>query len=301
MNEFLDDQGDRFMTRRAVSLILCGSVALLGSACATKTFVQEQVNASEDKLSQQMTAGHTEQETKLRETSDRIGETRQAVDIADQRLNGLDLRVGEVGSRASNAETRADQAAAATRDAEARLSQRLAGRNRYRLLETRAVYFESGRTDVRSQDAAELDAAAKAITADPNAILELQGFADSRGSDRHNLELARDRVEAVMRYLVQRHGIELRQVRSITMGKVEPVPGEKTTAETLAKARRVDMRLLAPWSSWEDSVGRARPTAPENAAASEPRGPSTMSALPPRGELAEFLKTLTPTDLGGAR
>lgn len=289
------------MTRRAVSLILCGSVTLLGSACATKTFVQEQVNASEDKLSQQMTAGHTEQETKLRETEDRIGETRQAVDIADQRLNGLDLRVGEVGSRASNAETRADQAAAATRDAEARLSQRLAGRNRYRLLETRAVYFESGRTDVRSQDAAELDAAAKAITADPNAILELQGFADSRGSDRHNLELARDRVEAVMRYLVQRHGIELRQVRSITMGKVEPVPGEKTTAETLAKARRVDMRLLAPWSSWEDSVGRARLTAPENTAAPEPRGPSTMSALPPRGELAEFLKTLTPTDLGGAR
>jgi len=48
VNEFLDDQGDRFMTRRAVSLILCGSVALLGSACATKTFVQEQVNASED-------------------------------------------------------------------------------------------------------------------------------------------------------------------------------------------------------------------------------------------------------------
>lgn len=290
------------MTRRAVSLILCGAVTLLGSACATKTFVQEQVNASEDKLSQQMTAGHTEQETKMRAAEDRIGETRQAVDVADQRLNGLDLRVGEVGSRASSAETRADQATAAARDAEARLSQRLAGRNRYRLLETRAVYFESGRTDIRSQDAGELDEAAKAIMADPNAILELQGFADSRGGDRYNLELARDRVEAVMRYLVQRHGIELRQLRYITMGKVEPVPGEKPTAETLAKARRVDMRLLAPWSSWEDSVGQASPTVPEQTATPttpEPRGPSTISALPPRGELAEFLKTLAPTDLGG--
>jgi outer membrane protein OmpA-like peptidoglycan-associated protein len=285
-----------------VSLILCGAVTLLGSACATKTFVQEQVNASEDKLSQQMTAGHTEQETKMRATEDRIGETRQAVDVADQRLNGLDLRVGEVGSRASNAETRADQATAAARDAEARLSQRLAGRNRYRLLETRAVYFESGRTEIRSQDAGELDQAAKALMADPNAILELRGFADSRGGDRYNLELARDRVEAVMRYLVQRHGIELRQVQYITMGKVEPVPGEKPTAETLAKARRVDMRLLAPWSSWEDSVGQASPTVPEQTATPttpEPRAPSTISALPPRGELAEFLKTLTPTDLGG--
>ena len=195
---------------------------------------------------------------------------------------------------------RADQATAATRDVEARLSQRLAGRNRYRLLETRAVYFASGRTELRSQDAGELDEAAKAVMADPNAILELQGFADSRGSDRYNRELARDRAEAVMRYLVQRHGIELRQVRYIAMGKVEPVAGEKPTAETLAKARRVDLRVFAPWSSWEDSVGQASPTAPEQTAAPEPRGPSTISALPARGELAEFLKTLTPTDLGGA-
>jgi outer membrane protein OmpA-like peptidoglycan-associated protein len=287
------------MARRAIFLILCGGGILLGSACATKTFVQEQVSATETKLTQDLTQRTAEQDTKLRDTSDRVGETRQAVEVADQRLNGLDLRVGEVSSRTSSAETRADQATAAARDAEARLSQRLAGRNRYRLLETRAVYFESGRTELRSQDTGELDEAAKALVADPNAILELQGFADSRGSDRYNLELARDRVEAVLRYLVQRHGTELRQVRYITMGKVEPVAGEKPTAETLAKARRVDLRLLAPWSSWEDTLGQAAPTAPERTAAPEPRGPSTISALPPRGELLEFLKTLTPTDLGG--
>ena len=287
------------MARRAIFLILCGGGILLGSACATKTFVQEQVSATETKLTQDLTQRTAEQDTKLRDTSDRVGETRQAVEVADQRLNGLDLRVGEVSSRTSSAETRADQATAAARDAEARLAQRLAGRNRYRLLETRAVYFESGRTELRSQDTGELDEAAKALVADPNAILELQGFADSRGSDRYNLELARDRVEAVMRYLVQRHGTELRQVRYITMGKVEPVAGEKPTAETLAKARRVDLRLLAPWSSWEDTLGQAAPTAPERTAAPEPRGPSTISALPPRGELLEFLKTLTPTDLGG--
>jgi len=287
------------MARRAIFLILCGGGILLGSACATKTFVQEQVSATETKLTQDLTQRTAEQDTKLRDTSDRVGETRQAVEVADQRLNGLDLRVGEVSSRTSSAETRADQATAAARDAEARLSQRLAGRNRYRLLETRAVYFESGRTELRSQDTGELDEAAKALVADPNAILELQGFADSRGSDRYNLELARDRVEAVIRYLVQRHGTELRQVRYITMGKVEPVAGEKPTAETLAKARRVDLRLLAPWSSWEDTLGQAAPTAPERTAAPEPRGPSAISALPARGELLEFLKTLTPTDLGG--
>ena len=287
------------MTQRAIFLILGGSIALLGSACATKTFVQEKLSASEEKLSQQMTAGQTDQDAKLRETSDRVGETREAVDVADQRLNGLDLRVGEVSSRVSSAETRADQATAAARDAEARLSQRLAARNRYRLLDTKAVHFDADRTEIRSQDVGELDEIAKAVMADPNAILEMQGFADSRGSDRYNRELARDRVEAVMRYLVQRHGIELRQLREIAMGKVEPVTGEKPTAETLAKARRVDLKLLAPWSSWEDTLGQESSSAPEQTAAPQQREPSTVSALPTRDELAEFLKTLTPTDLGG--
>jgi len=258
-----------------------------------------------------MTATETLQETRLRETTDRVGEARQAIDVADQRLNGLDLRVGEVGARASGAETRA-------RDVEARLSQRFAGRNNYRLLETKSVYFDSGHTEVRSQDIDELAAVAKALTADPNAILELQGFADARGSDRHNRELARERVEAVMRHRVQHHGIELRQLRAISMGKVALVAGEKASPDALARARRVDIRLLAPWSSWEDTLSRIDPTAREQTATAvpEPREPATISSLPVQTEpmqlpqpvqidaparegVLQLLKTITPQDLGG--
>ena len=311
--------------RRLASLILCGGIAVLGSACATESFVEKQVSATEGKLTQQMTTTETNlteraalQETKLRETADRAGESRQAIDVADQRLNGLDLRVGEVGARLSSAETRADLAAGAARDVEARLSQRLASRNRHRLLETKVVYFDSGQTEIRSQDVNELEYVAKALTADPNAILELQGFSDSRGSDRYNRELARERVEAVMRYLVERHGIELRQLRAISMGKVALGAGEKASPEALARARRVDIRLLAPWSSWEDAQTQINPTAPEQAVTvvPAPRGPATISALPvqvepmqpppaaridvpARGRLPEFLKTITPKDLGG--
>jgi outer membrane protein OmpA-like peptidoglycan-associated protein len=313
------------MTRRLASLILCGSVAMLGPACATKSFVQKRVSSTESKLTQQLTATETNlteraavQETKLRETADRAGESRQAIDATDQRLNGLDLRVGELGARASDAETRVDLATGAARDAEARLSQRLASRNKHRLLDTRFVYFDSGQTEIRSQDVNELEDVAKALTADPNAILELRGFADSQGSDRYNRELARERAEAVMRYLVQRHGIELRQLRAITMGKVALGAGEKATPEALARARRVDLRLLAPWSSWEDAQSEIDQAAAEQTATvlPAPPGPATISALPvqaepmqPRpaarvdapvqGRLREFLKTITPKDLGG--
>jgi len=300
------------MTRRLASLILCGAV--LGSACATKSFVQEQVSATESKLTERAAL----QETKLRETADRTGESRQAIDVADQRLNGLDLRVSEVGARAGSAETRADQATGAARDVEARLSQRLASRNSYRLLETKLVYFDSGQTEIRSQDTNELEYVAKALTADPNAILELQGFADSRGGDGYNRELARERVEAVARYLVLRHGIELRQLRAISIGKVALGTGEKPSPEVLARARRVEIRLFAPWSSWEDAQGQI-PTAPEQTVTvPEPRGTATISALPVQaepvqppqatlvdapapGRLDELLKTITPKDLGGEK
>ena len=292
------------MTRQLVSLILCGGVVTLGGACATKSYVREEVGATERKITEQMTTTENLQEAKLRETADRVGETRQAVDVADQRINGLDLRVGEAGARASGAERGA-------RDVEARLSQRLASRNRYRLVETKSVYFDSGQTEVRGQDADELASVAKALMADPNAVVELQGFADMRGSDRANRELARERVEAVMRYLVQHHGIELRQARAIAMGKETLATGEKPSPEILAKARRVDIRLLTPWSSWEDTLSEGDSTAPGPSAtvSPEPPGSATISAVPARvtpaqpapvrSGVPEFLKTITPSDLGG--
>jgi outer membrane protein OmpA-like peptidoglycan-associated protein len=300
------------MTRRPASFILCIGVAILGGACATKGFVEERVSQAESKLAGQITTTHTNlteradlQEKKLRDTAERTGENRQAVDVADERLRGLDTRVGEVDSVAESAKTRADRAAVLAQDAEARLAQRFASRNKYRLIDTKSVYFGSGQIDLRSQDVVELDEVAKALVADPNAILELQGFADPQGSDRYNRELARERVEGVVSYLVQRHGIELRQLRGTAMGKVTLDPGEKPSAETLARARRVDVRLFSPWSSWEDTQAQsgARAELPDQI---EPSGlPRAVLEDPPgledpaaRRRLPGLLRTITPQDLG---
>ena len=315
------------MTRPLASLILCIGISIFGVACATKDFVEERVSELESKLAGQMAGARTQltatqtqltervdlQETKLRDTAERAGENRRAVDVADERLRGLDTRVGEVDSIAEGAKTRADRAAVLAQDAEARLAQRFAGRNRYRLIDTKSVYFGSGQIELRSQDVVELDEVAKALVADPNAILELQGFADSQGSDRYNRELARERVEGVVSYLVQRHGVELRQLRGSAMGRVTLAPGEKPSAEALARARRVDIRLFSPWSSWEDtqaqSGARTANTSPVTAA------PATMAELPdqiepsglPRAVLEDpaaqrrlpaLLRTITPLDLG---
>ncbi len=232
------------MNRQFAAIILCGGVAVLASACATKGFVREQVGTTETRITQRVDT----QETRLKETADKTTANSQAIDATGQRLQGLDGRVTEVGTLASDAKKDAAAVAAAQRDAEAAFTQRFSNRNKYAMVETKLVYFEFNKADLRDEGMAELEDVAKALKADPNAVLELQGFADQRGTDRYNYVLTRDRVDAVVRYLVQRHGIDLRRIHAVGMGKATLASGEKGNKETFAKSRRVEMRLLAPQS-----------------------------------------------------
>lgn len=232
------------MKREMACLILCGGIAVLAAACATKGFVREQVGATETKLSQRVDT----QETTLRETSDRTVANSQAIDGASRQLQSLDTRVGEVSALARDTKKDADSLSETLRDTDTRLSQRLANRNKYSMLETKSIYFDFDKADLRDEGITELDDVAKALKADPNAVVELQGFADPLGTDRYNYRLTRERVDAVARYLVQRHDVDLRRIHAVGMGKVPLGAGEKASKEAFAKSRRVDIRLLAPQS-----------------------------------------------------
>ena len=225
------------MKRLLAALCVCGVTSLLLSACATKAFVREQVGSTETKLSQtesKLNQRVDTQETKLRETSDRTA--------------ALDSRVADAAGMAADAKRDAAAVATAQREAESSFNQRFANRNKFSVIDTKTVYFDFNKTDLRDESINELTEVAKALKADPNAVLELQGFADPRGSDRYNFQLTRERVDAVVRYLVDAQGIDLRRLYAVGMGKVAPVPGEKQTKETLAKSRRVDVRLVGPQS-----------------------------------------------------
>jgi outer membrane protein OmpA-like peptidoglycan-associated protein len=234
------------MKRAMVFLILCGAAAVLVSGCATKKFVREQVGATEGRLGQRVETQETAlktQETALKQTADRTGANAQALETANQRLQGVDSRVTDVSALA----TEAQRDARATGEAVRETDRRFANRNKLATLETKSVYFDFGKADVRDQAMPELEDVAKALKADPNAVVELQGFADARGSELYNYRLTRDRVDAVTRYLVQQ-GIELRRIYAVGMGKAPQDNGSKADREALAKSRRVDIVLLAPQS-----------------------------------------------------
>ena len=239
------------MNRTISAVVGCLGVALLFSACATKGYVREQVGSSESKVGQRVDST----DAKLRETSDRTASNTQALESTGQRLQGLDAKVGEVGTQASEAKTLAGDAkkdaaavAQAQKDSESVFNQRFANRNKYAQVETKSIYFDFNKADLKDEGINELREVAKALKADPNAVLELQGYADSRGTDRYNYQLTRERVDSVVRYLVMNEGIDLRRIAAVGMGKVALTAGEKPNKDTFAKSRRVEMRLLTPQS-----------------------------------------------------
>lgn len=235
------------MKHVAATLMLCGGIAVLASACATKDFVRTTVGTSEARLAQRVDG----QETQLKETSAKTASNAQAIEASQQKITTLDGRVGEVNTLAADAKKQAESASEAVRDADSRLqalSTRVANRNKFAMVETKTVYFDFNKADLKDEGINELEEIAKALKSDLNAVVELQGFADARGTDRYNYQLTRERVDAVARYLVTRGGVDVRRIHSVGMGKVVLAAGERGSNEVYAKSRRVDIRLLSPQS-----------------------------------------------------
>lgn len=233
----------RYLTGVAV----IGGLALSG--CATKGWVTEQLTPTRDRMARvdERVEG---QEARLSETTGQLTQTREQVKTIDGRLVVVGNTASEAQTTARGAQTAAqdarrlaEEAGMSAKAVDERLNQRWANRNRYTLVETRSVYFDFDRAELKDDGITLLLDVAKFLEADPNAIVELQGFTDPLGSDRYNQRLARERVDAVVRYLVQKHGIDLRRIHAAGIGKASP---EDKGKAALAKSRRVDIRLLAP-------------------------------------------------------
>jgi outer membrane protein OmpA-like peptidoglycan-associated protein len=87
------------------------------------------------------------------------------------------------------------------------------------------------------------DIATKALNA-KGYVLEVSGYADSRGSINLNRALSQRRADAVIRYLVENHNIPLRRiVTPYGYGETNPV-ADNTTREGREQNRRVEIKLL---------------------------------------------------------
>lgn len=104
------------------------------------------------------------------------------------------------------------------------------------------IEFDSDQAVVRPSSSIAIDKAVAVLTEYPSLRVEISGHTDDRGSREHNVELSRQRAEAVRQRLIEK-GIDPSRIESRGEGPDKPVTSN-TTAEGRQKNRRIEFRVL---------------------------------------------------------
>jgi outer membrane protein OmpA-like peptidoglycan-associated protein len=202
------------MKRTWVVLVVVVGVALWGTGCATKEYVQEQV-AQAQKIT----------EAKISEVQKQVEATQ--MDVANLKKSDAEqnAKIAQLSDTAKEALARAEEAGKLAK-----------GKFLFEVtLSDDAVHFGFNKSDLSAEAKAALDAFAQKVKAEnKNVYIEVQGHTDSIGSEKYNLELGQARADAVVRYLNMQHGLPLHRMNAISYGEYKPVADNKT-AEGRAK------------------------------------------------------------------
>jgi OOP family OmpA-OmpF porin len=119
----------------------------------------------------------------------------------------------------------------------------------------RGVKFGSDTAYIEPVSAGTLELVAQRLRENPAVRVRLEGYTDERGSEAHNLELSKERAEAVKRILVG-YGVGPERFETVGLGEANPV-ASNDTPESRALNRRVELIVLNPEaaadpSSWSD-------------------------------------------------
>ena len=101
--------------------------------------------------------------------------------------------------------------------------------------------FETGKAVIRSSSFASLDELATLMISKPTWKLLIAGHTDNVGSEESNLNLSKNRTQAVGKYL-QGKGVPANQVKMEWYGESRPV-ADNSTPEGRQKNRRVEMQV----------------------------------------------------------
>jgi OmpA-OmpF porin, OOP family len=104
------------------------------------------------------------------------------------------------------------------------------------------IIFEQGKYTILPASFPELDALSITLKDNPKLIIQLEGHTDILGDPKKNMQLSKDRVEAVKKYLVQKQ-ISSNRIKTKAFGGTQPI-SNLNTPEAHRLNRRVAMRVL---------------------------------------------------------
>jgi outer membrane protein OmpA-like peptidoglycan-associated protein len=227
--------------RKSLLAVTMFAVAVGGStACATKGYVNRQVNqvgAKVDSLS-----------TSLEETQERTRQNEARIGEVDTKAGNAMGSAERAGTAAATADGKAVAAADSARAAAAKVDEveKATKRIVYEVVLSEAAgNFKFGAVELPDEAKASIDQMVTQLLANPRgAYFEIEGHTDNVGGKEVNERVGQERAEAVKLYLYEKHQIPLHRINVISYGEDKPA-SPNNTRDGRAQNRRVVIRVLA--------------------------------------------------------
>ena len=241
------------MDLRKPAPILLGAVAalsLLTGACATKKHVREAIAPVQTQVGE-LQKTSTQHQQAIGDLDRNVSRADEHAMEADKKATSAGQSADKAGQAASAAQQKADAAGQSAQMAMTRannvataITAVTENLNNYKLMSTEKVYFKVNRSELTKEYKDKLDAALQPVQSAKNFVIEVEGYTDRTGSKAANLELARRRAEAVVRYLTVDHNVPLRSIHDVGVGSDFPDADNKTRAAR-KENRRVDVKVYS--------------------------------------------------------
>ena len=105
------------------------------------------------------------------------------------------------------------------------------------------IYFDFASADLQAESDQKLDEIAAVMKANPNWKLNVGGHTDNIGGDASNMQLSKQRADAVKQALVTRYNISADRLATAGYGASRPVESNDTM-EGRARNRRVELSRM---------------------------------------------------------
>lgn len=218
-----------------IALLLTISVAAC-TGCATKSYVRGQVTPLIEKVN---------------ELDSQTAQSSQEIKDVDARstneIQATNTRAEQTAQKAITAERKADKAQQSANDASSRaksLSDEVANIDNYKVIEQTSVEFPLNDDRLTTEATDQLDAIGTHLPKDHDYVIDVEGGTDSSGDPNHNYSLSDRRAEAVMNYLVTKHGVPFFRIHTVGLGADRPVASDRTTSGR-AQNRRASVQILS--------------------------------------------------------
>ena len=247
----LDKESNAIEIRRGLRLKVEGQGNSEGQLLATRiTFDEQDLRTAEvlesrvDPVEKQ--ANSTQALTENNQM--RIGETERRLDQAEQNAQRLSGQVEELSTVATTALARAKTAQSAADKAESdatTANDRISALDDYKVYLNFVVRFKTGSARLTPKAKEAIDLAVTNLREDLKGwVVAVEGFADSNGRAQNNHSLSQRRAQAVVDYLVIKHGLPPRRViQPFGYGSSNPVAANNIK-EGRALNRRAEITVL---------------------------------------------------------